>query len=449
MTLPGKETRARKRITENIVVRRATSQSAAILRLVAEQVGGRPIPTFDLKHTFVALRYPNYRLWFIGQLISLVGTWMQATAQGYLIFELTRSPVYLGYVAFATGLPSWVFMLYGGVIADRIPRRRMLLVAQMTMMSLAFILAGLAFSGLVRPWHILLLALGLGLANAFDAPARQAFVPEMVEPVDLGNAIALNSTMFNMATVVGPAVGGLVYALVGPAWCFVINGLSFLGVIGALLLMHLKPFVPRQRRSAALADLQEGLRYIGSQQAIRTLIIVAGFVSLFGLAYMTLMPAWAVTVLGGDARTNGWLQAARGFGALLGALMVASFGRFRFKGKLLTLGTFVFPTLLLVFADVRWLPLSLLVLVGIGWGFMILFNMTNTLIQTLVPDELRGRVVSVYILGFFGLNPLGALLAGGVAEFIGEPLTIFGCGLICLVFAGLVWLRAPILRTLE
>jgi MFS family permease len=295
----------------------------------------------------------------------------------------------------------------------------------------------------------LLLAMGLGLANAFDAPARQAFVPEMVEPVDLANAIALNSTMFNMATVAGPAVGGLVYALVGPAWCFTFNGLSFLGVIGALLLMRLKPFVARQRGSAALADLQEGLRYIKSHQAIRTVIIVAAFVSLFGLVYMTLLPAWAVTVLGGDARTNGWLQAARGFGALLGALMVAALGRFRFKGKLLTLGMFVFPVLLLAFAEVRWLPLSLLLLVGTGWGFMILFNMANTLVQTLVPDELRGRVVSVYILGFFGLNPLGGLLAGGVAELIGEPLTIFGTGLICLVFAGLVWLRAPILRTLE
>ncbi|MCB0155922.1 MAG: MFS transporter [Anaerolineae bacterium] len=411
-------------------------------------MGGRTFPQVRLQQTFAALRYRNYRLWFIGQLISLVGTWMQTTAQGYLIFQLTRSPVYLGYVGFAAGVPSWLFMLYGGVIADRISRRTLLLITQVSMMLLAFVLAGLTFFGLVQPWHILGLALALGIATSFDAPARQAFVFEMVEREDLANAIALNSSMFNLATVVGPAVSGLIYALVGPAWCFTLNGLSFGGVIVALLLMRLQPFVRPNRTTAALDELKEGLRYIQANPAIRTLIGVAAVISLFGLAYMTLIPAWAVTVLGGDETTNGWLQSARGLGALSGALMIATLGRIDYKGRLLTIGMFSFPGLLLLFALARYLPLSLLALVGVGWGFMILFNMANTLIQTLVSDELRGRVVSVYTLSFFGLMPLGALLAGGVAEVIGEPLTIIFSALISLAFALFLWLWVPALRRL-
>jgi predicted MFS family arabinose efflux permease len=271
----------------------------------------------------------------------------------------------------------------------------------------------------------------------------------MVEREDLANAIALNSSMFNLATVVGPAIGGIVYALVGPAWCFMLNGLSFMGVITALLMMHLKPFVARPQLNPVFDELKEGLRYIGANSIIRILIIVAAVISLFGLAYMTLIPAWAVTVLGGDETTNGWLQSARGLGALSGALMIASLGRINYKGKLLTIGMFVFPCMLLLFALVRWLPFALLAMVGAGWGFMVLFNIANTLIQTLVSDELRGRVVSVYTLSFFGLMPVGALLAGSVAEVIGEPLTIIASALISLGFALFILLRVPALRLLE
>jgi MFS family permease len=317
------------------------------------------------------------------------------------------------------------------------------------MMLLAFVLAGLTFAQRVQPWHIIGLAFGLGVATAFDAPARQAFVFEMVEQADLANAIALNSSMFNLATVVGPAVGGLVYALVGPAWCFTLNGLSFVGVLVALSLMQLRPLAVRTRVSGALADLREGLSYIREDETVRTLIGVAFVISLFGLAYMTLIPAWATTVLAGNEATNGWLQSARGLGALSGALMIASLGRFTFKGKLLTLGMFVFPLFLLFFATVRWLPLALLALVGVGWGFMVLFNMANTLIQTLVSDQLRGRVVSIYALSFFGLAPLGALLAGWLAEVIGEPATVYLSAFISLGFAIFLWLRMPKLRALE
>lgn len=403
----------------------------------------------SLGRTFAALSYPNYRLWFMGQLASLVGTWMQTTAQGYFVFELTHSTAYLGYVAFAAGVPTWLFMLYGGILADRMPRRDLLVITQTSMMLLAFILAALTFLGLVQPWHIVLLAFLLGVANAFDAPARQSFVLEMVDREDLGNAIALNSTMFQSATVVGPAVAGLTYAWLGPAWCFTINGISFLAVIAALLMMKLKPLSARTRTTSALHDLREGVTYVLSHPVIRTLIAIAGVVSLFGMAYATLIPAWAVTVLGGDATTNGLLQSARGLGALLGALMIAYLGRFRFKGRLLTIGNFVFPISLFIFAAITSTPFSLLAIVVVGWGFMVLFNMANTLIQTQVTDELRGRVMAVYSLTFFGLMPLGGLWTGAVAAVVGAPLTlVFGAG-VSLAFAIFVFIFAPKVRALH
>jgi predicted MFS family arabinose efflux permease len=317
------------------------------------------------------------------------------------------------------------------------------------MMILAFILAGLTFLGLVQPWHIVLLAFGLGVANAFDAPARQAFVLEMVEREDLANAIALNSTMFQLATVVGPAVAGVTYALVGPAWCFTVNGISFLAVIVALLLMQIKLNLTSARSTSALHDLKEGITYVVQHSVIRSLIGVAAVTSLFGLAFVTLMPAWAVTILGGDATTNGLLQSARGLGALSAALMIASLGRFRSKGKLMTLGTFLFPITLIIFAFVRALPLSLLVLVAVGWGFMVLFNMANVLIQTQVTDQLRGRVMALYSLTFFGGMPIGALWAGAVAERVGPPETVLIGSGISLAFAALVYIFVPQLRALE
>lgn len=411
-----------------------------------------PVGSFtrpSAKQAFVSLKYRNYRLWFMGQLASLVGTWMQTTAQGFLVYQLTQSPAYLGYVGFASGIPTWLFTLYGGVVSDRMPRRRLLVITQTSMMILAFILAALAFAQVVQPWHIVLLAFLLGIANAFDAPARQSFVLEMVERQDMTNAIALNSTMFNSATAVGPAIAGVTYALLGPAWCFTINGISFIAVIVALLMMHIKPLPPRARATSALEDLKEGVRYVAAHSTIRTLVSVAAVTSLFGMGYATLLPAWAVSILGGNSATNGFLQSARGIGSLLGALMIASLGQFGFKGRVLALGSFVFPILLLAFAAVRWLPLSLLVLVGVGWGFMVLLNMANVLVQTHVSDELRGRVMGIYSLGFQGMMPLGALLAGGVAEITDEPTTVVLGALITLGFAVWLWLRMPQLRALE
>lgn len=409
----------------------------------------KPASRISLSQTFAALQYPNYRLWFWGQMVSLFGTWMQSTAQSFLVFELTHSAAFLGYVGFASGIPIWLFMLFGGVVADRIPRRTLLIITQSYMMGLAFVLAALTFAHLVKPWHIVVLAFCLGAGNAFDAPARQAFLLEMVDRKVLTNAIALNSAMFNAATAVGPAVAGMAYAFFGPSWCFTINGASFLAVIAALLLMKLKPSVMNRQGSSAFSDLKEGLSYVATHPSIRVLVALVAVTSLFGLSFATLIPAWAVRVLRGDATTNGLLQSARGVGALASSLMIASLGRFKIKGKLLTAGSIVFPAMLLAFAFVRLLPFSLLILVGAGAALILIFNLANALVQTLSPDTLRGRVMSIYSLTFFGLLPIGSLLAGAVAERTGEPNTVVLGSLVTLGFALLIFLLFPRVRQLR
>jgi MFS family permease len=417
--------------------------------------GGRRIATSANKvnlyfsQTFASLRYPNYRLWFVGQLVSLAGTWMQSTAQGYLMYELTKSSAMLGYVGFVGGLPSWFFTLYGGVVADRIPRRKLMIITQTSMMILAFILGVLTFTKLVQPWHILVLAFLLGIANAFDAPARQSFTLEMVERQDLTNAIALNSAMFTSAMVIGPALGGLAYAAIGPGWCFMLNGISFIAVIVALALMKLKPLPLRTTKTTSWIDLKEGLKYVIGHRVIRMLILNLGVISLLGLGVITLLPAWSVDVLGGDAKTNGLLLSARGLGSLISALIIASLGRFNFRGKLLTYGSLGLPIMMILFSFIHWLPLSLVVMVGMGLGFMLAANTTNALVQTQVQDELRGRVMGVYTLIFFGAMPVGSLLAGTLASRLGEPVTILLSAVLLLVFTLLVLLFFPALRRLE
>jgi predicted MFS family arabinose efflux permease len=255
--------------------------------------------------------------------------------------------------------------------------------------------------------------------------------------------------MFNLGSAIGPAVAGVVYAALGPGWCFTINGVSFIAVLSALMMMRLKSQPPREHGAAALDDLKDGLRYVVSHPTIRLLIAVTMVATVFGMSFATLLPAWSVKILGGDSTTNGFLQSARGVGSLIGALMIASFARFKMKGKLLTLGSLIFPVLLLIWSAMRWLPLSLVVLFGVGWGTMLVLNIANILGQLHVPDPLRGRVMSIYALSFFGMFPLGALLSGTVAEVIGEPATVALGASVALGFGGLLWLRAPQLRTLE
>lgn len=401
------------------------------------------------QETFAALKYYNYRLWFVGQIVSLVGTWMQSTAQGYLIYQITGSASYLGLVGFAGGAPSLLFTLFGGVIADRLPRRKLLVMTQTYMMILAFSLAALTFANVVQPWHIVILAFLLGVANAFEAPARISFVLELVSRKDMTNAIALNSTMFNTATVVGPSVAGLTYAAFGPGWCFTLNGISFVAVIAALLLMRIKLEPQPSRRSGAMADLGEGIRYVLKNRMIISLIGSVGFVGLFGIGMMTLLPAWAKDVMGGDVRTNGWLVSARGLGSLISALMLAYWGGRKLRGRLWTVGAFIMPVMLFIFAWIRWLPLSLVTLLGVGWAFMMVMNNSQAIVQSLVSDHVRGRVMGVYTLVFFGTMPIGSLLAGTLAEQIGEPLTVMlGAGFLLILAIG-AWLFLPNIRRQE
>ncbi|MGB9835926.1 MAG: MFS transporter [Candidatus Saccharicenans sp.] len=393
---------------------------------------------FSWKQTFYALKYPNYRLWFIGQLISVLGSWMQMTAQSFLVYELTHSPAYLGYVGFAAGLPTWIFMLYGGVVADRIPRRKILIITQSLLMVLAFVLALMVFLKIIQPWHIVILAFLTGTVNAFDAPARQAFVLEMIEPDALTNAIALNSAMFNTAQALGPAAGGLIYASLGPAWCFTINGLSFIAVIVALALMNLKPFEPRVTENSVLEDLKEGIGYVVHHRVIRLLILTVAVTTLFGRAFITLLPAWAVQVLHGDARTNGFLQTAAGAGALLGSLFIASFSHQFSRGKLLALGTLTFPVVVTIFAFSKFLPVSLFLLFLSGLATIMIYNLCNALVQIQTPEDMRGRVMSIYSFVFFGFMPFAALWIGQAASLLGERIPVLVSSGIFLVYAVII-----------
>jgi MFS family permease len=411
-----------------------------------EQPSGRIQKVKWHKKTFAALRSRNYKLWFWGQMISLFGSWMQITAQGFLIYELTHSPVFLGYVGFASGIPTWLFMIYGGVIADRIPRRTILIATQSLMMILAFILAFLTFTGLVQPWHLILLAFLLGTANAFDAPARQAFVLELVHREDLTNAIALNSMMFNSATAAGPALAGITYAAFGPSWCFLVNGISYIGVLLALVAMKLKNREIKKDESSAFSAMGSGLKYIFSNRLITVMMLLAAASSIFGISFGTLFPAWAVNVLHGGASTNGLLQSARGLGALFSSFFIASLGRINYKGRLLTTGVMLFPVFIIIFALVSWLPLSLIVLVLAGFVSILFFNMTNALLQITVKDEFRGRVMGVYTATFFGFMPLGSLLIGAAAEKYSEQIAIISFSAILIIISVSVNIFYPALR---
>ncbi len=401
------------------------------------------------RKTFAALKHRNYRLWFYGQMVSLFGTWMQTTAQGFLIYQLTHSSAYLGYVGFASGIPSWLFMMYGGVIADRVSKRKVLIVTQSIMMILAFILATLVFTDTVQAWHILLLAFGLGSANAFDAPARQAFVSEMVDREDLTNAVALNATMFNTALIIGPAIAGIIYAAFGPGWCFAVNGVSFIAVIIALASMHFLPRTEISQHGSTLSALTEGINYVRQQPTIRALIGLVATTSLFGMSLGTLLPAWSVKILHGNAATNGLLFSARGVGSLFGALTIATFARSHVRGKFITAGSICFPIFIALFAMTYWLPLSLLFMVFLGIATIFVVNFSNATIQSIVPDSLRGRVMGVYTTIFMGSMPLGALLLGTIAEHAGEAEAALLSSAFAFCIAGLVMVFVPKIRTLE
>jgi predicted MFS family arabinose efflux permease len=402
-----------------------------------------------LARTFSALGNPNYRLWFVGQLFSLIGAWTQNTAQGYLIYQLTDSAAYLGLVSFAAGAPTWLFTLYAGAIADRVSRRTMLITVQSVLMIFAASLAVLVFSGQVQPWHVLVLAVLSGTAAAFEGPARHSFVAELVERKDLANAISLNAINFNLAVVLGPALGGAIYALFGPGWCFTINTVSFLSVITALLLIRLAPTPPRPAHGAMLSDIMVGLRFVAANPELRMLMIGAAVVSTFGFGVMTLMPVWAVDILGGDVKTNGLLLSARGAGSIAGALLVASLAHRGIKGKIWLNSALITPLALLFFSQVRWLPGALAATALIGLGQMIYLNTTNALVQEQVSNELRGRVMGLYTLVLFGGMPLGSLVTGSLAQWVSPPLAVIFSAVLLVMYALLIRRSSASVRELH
>ncbi|KAB8144682.1 MFS transporter [Chloroflexia bacterium SDU3-3] len=401
------------------------------------------------KHALAAFEHPNYRLWFFGQLISFIGNGIQTTAQGYLMFELTQSSAGLGMVGFAAGIPIWLFTLYGGVLADRLSRRNILAVTQSIRMALVFILAALVFTGLIQPWHVIALAFAQGVTIAFNGPARQAFIPEIVGEKDIANAIALNATLNNLMTMIGPAIAGLVYVWVGPGWCFALNGLSFVVMVAALMLMKITPQPAPQKRSSTWDELKEGLSYIAHEPAVRALNMLTAAHGMLGMSIIVIFPAWAVRELHGDVSTNGLMLSARSLGALVGVVFLAFVSRSGQKGQLLSIATFAFPILLLIFTFVGWLPLALLLLVGTGMMAMWVQNLTNTLVQLHVPEDLRGRVMSAYVLISLGFAPLGALWIGLVGEQFGDPVVLMlNSGILLAVALG-TYLFVPQVRELK
>jgi MFS family permease len=395
------------------------------------------------KQTFAALKHRNYRLWFWGQIISLLGSWMQMTAQGFFIYQLTHSPAFLGYVGFAYGIPTWLFMIFAGVFADRYHRRDILIVTQIVMMLLAAILAFLTFTNLVQPWHIILLAFLLGVANAFEAPARQAFVNELVPKEDMFNAIALNSTMFHSGAAIGPAIAGLTYAVFGPAWCFTINAVSFLAVIYNLMIMRFENVFVKPSAKSTMKELISGFSYLKKQKIIMLLMIIIGMSSAFGIGMMTVIPAWAVKILHGDAATNGLLQAARGVGAVVCSLVIASQSRNILRGKVLVAGLFTLPLFMILFSFNSTFLLSCILLFGVGVGLIAINNLANGITQSLISEEYRGRIMGIYSFAFFGFMPLGALWTGMLAEHFGSAVAVLVNAIVLFVFIAAIWKYLP------
>lgn len=400
----------------------------------------------EYPHIVRALRHRNYRLFFGGQLISLIGTWMQGVAQSWLVYRLTGSPVLLGFVGFACQIPVLLLSPVGGSVADRYNRHRILIATQTTAMLLAFVLAALTLTGHVQVWHIFVLASLLGVVNAVDIPTRQAFAVDMVGREDLINAIALNSSMINGARMIGPAVAGVLVATVGEGWCFLINGISYTAVIAGLLLMSLTVQIRVPLPGSALASIVEGFRYVGRTGPIRALLLLLGLVSLMGMPYAVLMPIFADQILHGGPRGLGLLLGASGFGALIGALVLAARKGIRGLGRWIALAAAGFGMSLILFSLSRSFWLSAALLVPAGFSMMIEMAASNTLIQSLIPDELRGRVMAAYSMMFIGMGPFGSLLAGALAHRIGAPAAVMLGGAACIVGAAVFRWHLPSLR---
>ncbi|GET28061.1 MFS transporter [Prolixibacter sp. SD074] len=382
-------------------------------------------PLNGLKNTFRSLQYRNYRLFFGGQSISLTGTWIQRIAMPWLVYHLTGSVVLLGVVGFAGQIPTFLLASYAGVITDRRNRYHILIATQILAMLQALTLALFYFLGIIEVWHILVLSVMLGIINAFDAPARQSFVIEMVErKQDLGNAIALNSSMVNGARLIGPSVAGVLIATTGEGICFLINGLSYLVVIASLLGMKVTPRVIAKKSTRVIQELKEGFHYTFGFAPIKSIILLLALVSLMGMPYNVLMPVFAKEVLHGDSHTFGFLMAATGLGAITGAMYLASRKSVDGLERLIPAAASVFGLGLIAFSQSRLFWLSMILMVLTGLGMMLTMASSNTIIQTVVDDSKRGRVMSFYTMALMGTAPFGSLFAGAVAKAVGAPLTL-------------------------
>jgi MFS family permease len=419
---------------------KSTAQIANVPQEVTGQLRRAVVGRVSWRDTFAALKHRNFRLFFVGQLVSLTGTWMQGTAQGWLVYQLTGSKVLLGTVVAVGSLPMLLFSLWGGSVADRHPKRTIVFFTQTGMMLLAFAFAALVGSGHIQTWHILVLAALGGVAMAFDMPARQAFMVEMTSREHLMNAVSLNSAIVNGARVVGPAVAGFLMASVGMTWCFLLNGLSFIAVIIGLLMMRLPKFVPPAEPHSTGRHILDGFAYVAGQRRVRILLMLFGVVGIFGWSYSVLLPAYATDILHVGESGYGVMLSANGLGALLGALTVATFGS-RVRPRLMIFGgLWLFSAMLVLLAVVRWYPLVLACFVLSGWGMLLNFSTINTLIQTSVSDAMRGRVMGIWALVFGGMMPVGGLESGFLSHAVGVPWTIAVGALICAAAGLVTWL---------
>jgi MFS family permease len=384
-----------------------------------DQPQGRWLPV-----TLRALRHRNFQLFFSGQLISLVGTWMQTIAESWLVYRLTGSSLLLGAVGFCSQIPVFLVAPLGGIVADRYNRQRVVIGTQVCSMILAGIYATLTLSGRIKIWEIFVLAALLGVVNAFDIPGRQAFLMDMVGREDLMNAIALNSSMFNGARIIGPAIAGILVAKIGEGWCFFANSVSYIAVIAGLLMMQISRAAPRAAAASPLAHIMEGFRFVRRTAPIRVILLLLGLVSFVAMPYVVLMPIFADRVLHSGARGLGILMGATGVGALLGALTLASRTGVRGLGRWVAFSCGGFGVFLVLFSFSHTLWLSTALLVPVGFCMMFQMSSSNTLIQAMSPDELRGRVMAVYSMMFMGMAPFGTLLAGALADRLGAPVTV-------------------------
>jgi MFS family permease len=395
---------------------------------------------------FRALRHRNFQLFFGGQVISLVGTWMQSVAEAWLVYRKTGSPALLGVLGFVSQIPIFLLSPVGGLVADRWPRRNVVIATQICSMVLAFTLAALTLTDRIQIWEIIALAALLGTVNAFDVPGRQSFLIEMVGREDLLNAIALNSSMFNGARLVGPAIAGFLVAVVGEGWCFLLNGLSYLAVIAGLFMMRIQNVTQSHDGSAPLEKLREGFRFARHTRPIHALLLLIAVVSFMALPYSVLMPIFAGKILGRGAAGLGWLMGMVGLGAMFGALAIAMRQQLSGLGKVTGYCAMGLGFSLILFSASRWYWLSLLLLIPCGFTMMMHFTSINTLIQAMVPDQLRGRVMSLYSMMFLGMAPLGSLLAGYVANYIGAPRTVAIGGLASFAAGAIFMRRWPAMR---